>query len=269
MIKGEGIIYIIKIMLNIFVTSPLDQFEIKTFWGFITPFFNLNIINITNFALYSLIVLIIILSIWLLTNNNNKIIGSKSFLINEIIYDTILGITKSQIGGKSWGYFFPLIYTFFMFIFTANLISIVPYSFALTSQIVFVISLSFIIWGGVTILGLYKHKLVFFSLFVPLGTPLPLVPLLALIELLSYSARAISLGLRLTANVISGHLLIIILGGLLFTFISLSFITFVIGLIPLAAVYAILILEFAISIIQAYVWSILTCNYLKDAIYLH
>lgn len=256
-------------MLNIFVSSPLDQFEIKTFWGFVTPFFNLSVLNVTNFALYSFIVLIVIMAMWLLTNNNNKIIGSKSFLINEVIYDTILGMTKSQIGGKAWGIFFPLVYTFFMFIFTANLISMIPYSFALTSQMIFVISLSFVIWGGVTILGLYKHRLVFFSLFVPLGTPLPLVPLLALIELLSYSARAISLGLRLTANVMSGHLLMIILGGLLFTFMSLSLITFVIGLIPLAAVYAIMMLEFAISIIQAYVWAILTCNYLKDAIYLH
>ena len=178
-------------------------------------------------------------------------------------------MTKSQIGGKAWGIFFPLVYTFFMFIFTANLISMIPYSFALSAHLVFVVSLSTIIWLGATILGLYKHGLIFFSLFVPTGTPLALVPLLVLIELLSYFARAISLGLRLSANIIAGHLLLLILGGLVLSLMSVSYIYFIFGFIPLAAILAILCLEFAIAVIQSYVWSILTSSYLKDALYLH
>lgn len=256
-------------MLNIFINSPLDQFEIKVFIGLVSPFYNLNNLNITTFTLYSLIILLIIIIINLLTLNNNKIIGSKWFTFQELIYDTILNIAKSQIGGKSWGLYFPFIYTFFIFIFISNLISLIPYSFALTAQIIFIISLSIIIWLGVTILGFYKHGLVFFSLFVPSGTPLALVPLLVVIELLSYIARAISLGLRLAANIIAGHLLIIILGGLLLNFITINLFTIIFGFVPFIIILAILFLEFAIAIIQAYVWTILTSSYLKDVLYLH
>lgn len=256
-------------MLNTFINSPLDQFEIRVFLGFVSPFFDLSFLSFTTFTLYTIIVLVVILAMTLLTDNKGKIVGSRWFVSQEAMFDTILNMVNGQIGGKLGGYYFPLIYTFFIFIFTANLISMIPYSFALTAHLVFVISLSTIIWLGATILGLYKHGFVFFSLFVPAGTPLPLVPLLVLIELLSYFARAISLGLRLSANVLSGHLLMIILGGLLFNLMSISLITFVLGFIPLAGILAIVCLEFAIAIIQSYVWSILTSSYLKDALYLH
>nr|YP_006460457.1 putative ATP synthase, subunit 6 [Lachancea kluyveri]CCG06527.1 putative ATP synthase, subunit 6 [Lachancea kluyveri]CCG06535.1 putative ATP synthase, subunit 6 [Lachancea kluyveri]CCG55092.1 putative ATP synthase, subunit 6 [Lachancea kluyveri] len=256
-------------LLNTYINSPLDQFEIRVFLGFVSPFFDLSCLSFTTFTLYVLIVLVTILGLNLLTDNNNKIVGSRWFVSQEAMYDTILNMVKGQIGGKFWGYYFPLVYTFFIFIFTANLISMIPYSFALSAHLVFVVSLSTVIWLGVTILGLYRHGWVFFSLFVPAGTPLPLVPLLVLIELLSYFARAISLGLRLSANTIAGHLLMIILGGLLLTFMSISYIYFIFGFIPLIGILAIVCLEFAIAMIQSYVWAILTSSYLKDALYLH
>lgn len=256
-------------LLNTYINSPLDQFEIRVFLGLVSPFFDLSNLSFTTFSLYTLIVLMVVLGLNLLTDNNDKIVGSRWYVSQEAMYDTILNMVKGQIGGKYWGYYFPLVYTFFIFIFTANLISMIPYSFALSAHLVFIISLSTIIWLGVTILGLYKHGLVFFSLFVPTGTPLPLVPLLVLIELLSYFARAISLGLRLSANIMSGHLLLLILGGLLLNLMSISYIYLIFGLIPLAGILAIVCLEFAIAIIQAYVWCVLTSSYLKDALYLH
>nr|CCW77450.1 putative ATP synthase, subunit 6 [Lachancea mirantina] len=256
-------------LLNTYINSPLDQFEIRVFLGFVSPFFDLSNLSFTTFSLYTLIVLTVVLGLNLLTDNNNKIVGSRWYISQEAIYDTILNTVKAQIGGKYWGYYFPLIYTFFIFIFIANLVSMIPYSFALSAHLVFIISLSTIIWLGVTITGLYKHGLVFFSLFVPTGTPLPLVPLLVLIELLSYFARAISLGLRLSANIMSGHLLLLILGGLTLNLMSISYIYLIFGTIPFAGILAIVCLEFAIAIIQAYVWSVLTSSYLKDALYLH
>nr|CCW77429.1 putative ATP synthase, subunit 6 [Lachancea sp. 'fantastica'] len=257
-------------LLNTYINSPLDQFEIRVFLGFVSPFFDLSNLSFTTFSLYTLIVLIVIVGGFnLLTTNNDKIVGSRWYVSQEAMYDTILNMVKGQIGGKYWGYYFPLVYTFFIFIFTANLISMIPYSFALSAHLVFVVSLSTIIWLGATITGLYKHGFIFFSLFVPTGTPLPLVPLLVLIELLSYFARAISLGLRLSANIIAGHLLLLILGGLVLSLMSVSYIYFIFGFIPLAGILAILCLEFAIAVIQAYVWSILTSSYLKDALYLH
>lgn len=256
-------------MLNYFISSPLDQFEIRVLMGFTSPLLDFSSFNFTTFSLYSLIVLSTVLALNLLTTNNNKIIGSRWFVSQEAIYDTILNMVKGQIGGKLWGFYFPLVYTFFFFILVANLVSMIPYSFALTSHLIFIVSLSSVIWLGATIIGFYRHGLVFFSLFVPAGTPLPLVPLLVLIELLSYFARAISLGLRLAANVLSGHLLMIILAGLLFNLMSINIISFVLGFIPGVGILAIMILEFAISMIQAYVWAILTSSYLKDALYLH
>ena len=256
-------------LLTLFISSPLDQFEIKLFMGIMSPFYNITNINITTITLYTFIVLIIIVSINLLLTNNNKIIGSRWYLVQEIIYDTMQNIVKGQINGKYWGMYFPFIYTLFVFILISNLISLIPYSFALTAQIIFIISLSIIIWLGATIIGFTNHGIKFFSLFVPNGTPLPLVPLLIMIELLSYIARALSLGLRLLCNILAGHLLIIILAGLLLSFMTINLFTIIIGILPFFIILAVLFLEFAIAIIQAYVWSILTCSYLKDTLYLH
>ncbi|OXB40193.1 ATP synthase F0 subunit a (mitochondrion) [Nakaseomyces glabratus] len=256
-------------LLKTYINSPLEQFEVKTFLGLNTPFIDLSGLNITTFTLYTIIVLLVVSSLYVLSNNNNKIIGSRWLLSQEVIYDTILNMVKGQIKGKDWGYYFPFIYTLFMFILISNLISMIPYSYALTAQFVFIISLSMIIWLGITILSLFKHGWVFFSLFVPSGTALPLVPLLVVIELLSYVARAFSLGLRLSANIFSGHLLMAILAGLTMTFVQINIFTLVLGFIPLAIILIIMCLEFGIAIIQAYVFSILASSYLKDGLYLH
>ena len=177
-------------------------------------------------------------------------------------------MVKNQIG-ISGQYYFPLIYVLFVFILISNLFSMIPYNFALMSHLVFTVSLSAIIWLGVTILGFYNYRLEYFGLFVPQGTSLPLVPVLVLIELISNIARSISLGLRLGANILSGHLLMVILGGLIFDFMSTGIIFFIIGFLPLGLVLGIMSLECAIAMIQAYVFSILACSYIKEAIYLH
>ena len=131
------------------------------------------------------------------------------------------------------------------------------------------IGLSFTILIAVTILGLSIHRLKFFSYFVPSGTPLALVPLLVLIEMVSYLARAFSLGIRLFANVVAGHTLMKILASFLYQMFSAGLIMFIVTLIPFVLFLAIMGLELAVSFIQAYVFSILTCSYIKDAIELH
>nr|QXQ00329.1 ATP synthase F0 subunit a [Tuber brumale] len=122
---------------------------------------------------------------------------------------------------------------------------------------------------GATLLGFQKHGLGFFSLFVPAGCPLALVPLLVLVELISYIARAVSLGLRLSANIMSGHMLLVILSSLTFTIMSSSFVFFLLGLFPLSFILAFSGLEIAVSIIQAQVFVILTSSYIKDSLFLH
>ncbi|RKP11773.1 ATPase, F0 complex, subunit A, partial [Piptocephalis cylindrospora] len=199
---------------------------------------------------------------------NSAILPNNGTLIKESIYDTVLAIVKDQIGKKDEKYF-PFILSLFLFILFSNLIGMVPYSFTITSQIILTLSLSIAIIIGVTILGFYIHKLTFLSLFIPVGTPLGLVPLLVLIELISYLARAVSLGVRLAANVIAGHILLKILSTFIYNFIKQSILFFIIGFLPILIFTALVGLELAIAVLQAIVFIILTCSYIRDAIYLH
>lgn len=245
------------------IISPLDQFEIKTL--FIVN--NMLTLSITNYVIYIGLVVFIIYGYNIILNKAN--LGWNRWGASILaIYDTILNMVKSQIG-RHGGDYFSLIFTLFNFILIANLISMIPYSFAISAQLIAVISLSLSLWLGVTLLGLSKHKLGFFGLFVPTGTPLLLVPILVLIETLSYCSRAISLGLRLSANILSGHLLMLILGSLIFNLMNSSTIGFLGGFLPISGVIAIVILEFAISMIQSYVFCILFSSYIKDSIELH
>lgn len=256
-------------MLLNFINSPLEQFKINTLISVNSPILDLSTINFTSFGLYGILVIATVLVVLGLGLDRKLVVGSNWLISIEATVDTIVNMVKGQIGGTVYGRYVPLVYTLFIFILVANLIGMVPYNFAISASIVFIISISLSLWIGLTILGLYLHNLVFFSLFVPVGTPLALVPLLVLIELLSYSARAISLGLRLAANTLSGHLLMSILGNLVKNLMGISKITFILGFLPLAGIFAIVILEFAIACIQAYVFAILTSSYLKDSLYLH
>jgi len=145
----------------------------------------------------------------------------------------------------------------------------IPYSFASTSHLILTFSLSFTVVLGATILGFQKHGLEFFSLFVPAGCPLGLLPLLVLIEFISYLSRNISLGLRLGANILSGHMLLNILSGFTYNIMTSGFIFFLLGLIPLAFIIAFSGLELGIAFIQAQVFVVLTSSYIKDSLDLH
>jgi F-type H+-transporting ATPase subunit a len=175
----------------------------------------------------------------------------------------------TQINAKEGQIYFPFIYTIFMFILINNLIGLVPYSFASTSHFVLAFFLSFTVVLGATILGFQKHGLKFFSLLVPGDCPLALLPLLVFIEFVSYLARNISLGLRLAANILSGHMLLNILSGFTYNIMTSGIILFFLGLVPLAFIIAFSGLEFGIAFIQAQVFVVLTCSYIKDGLDLH
>jgi len=145
----------------------------------------------------------------------------------------------------------------------------VPYSFSTTSHFLLTFSLSFSVVIGATILGFKEHQLKFFSLFVPAGCPLGLLPILVLIEFISYLARNISLGLRLAANVLAGHMLLNILSGFTFKIMNSGILYFFLGLLPLSFIIAFASLELAIAFIQAQVFVVLTCSYIKDSLELH
>ena len=248
------------------INSPLEQFEVTSLLGFNAPIFGYLNITLTNLALYSVLVISIIVAIHYLGKNESKLVPSKWSIALESLFASIGSMVREQLGKEVY---FPFIYSLFFFILIANLCGNVPYSFTITTSIMVSIGLSFTILVGVTILGLSIHKLHFFSYFVPSGTPLALVPLLVLIEMVSYLARAFSLGIRLFANVVAGHTLMKILATFLYQMFSAGMIVFVLTLIPFVLFLAIMGLEIAVSFIQAYVFSILTCSYIKDSIELH
>ena len=252
----------------IIINSPLEQFEVTSLIGLNAPIFGYLNLTLTNLALYCILVLFLVISLHIVANNNTKLVPSKWSIALESSFASINSMVREQIGSVNEIYL-PFIYSLFFFILIDNLTGNVPYSYTVTTSVIVTLSLSFTILIGVTILGLYIHKVRFFSFFIPSGTPLALVPLLVLIELLSYSARAFSLGIRLFSNMVAGHTLMKILATFLYQMFSSTLIVFVLTLVPFAIFLAIMGLELAVSVIQAYVFTILTCSYIRDAIELH
>ena len=183
------------------IISPLDQFEIRDLLSLDASILGNLHLSITNMGLFLIIGALFFFILNFLSTNFNKLVGNRWSISQESLYDTIHSIVTNQINPKNGQVYFPFIYTLFIFILINNLIGMVPYSFASTSHFVLTFALSFSIVLGATILGFQKHGLEFFSLLVPAGCPLALLPLLVLIEFISYLARNISLGLRLAANI--------------------------------------------------------------------
>lgn len=254
--------------ISFFINSPLEQFEVLNLISLNAPLFGHLNLALTNLALYTLVVLSLIIGFHILGNNDVKLIPSKWSISLESSFASILSMVREQIGIQYEEYL-PLVYSIFFFIIIANLTGNVPYNFTVGTSIIVSLGISITIFIAVTVLALTKHKLHFFSFFVPNGTPLPLTPILTLVELVSYAARALSLGVRLLANLCAGHALLKILSTFLAQMFTSSLIIAVLTLIPFSIFVAIIGLELAVSVIQAYVFSLLLCSYIKDAVELH
>jgi len=251
-----------------FFTSPLEQFEVTSFVALNSPLLGGVNFSLTNLGFYSLVVLFLSIGVHVIASNDRRLVPSRWSVGLESSYASLHGMVKEQIGSANEIYL-PFVYALFFFIIIANLNGNVPYGYTLTTSIIVSIGLSFTIFFGVTILGLYRHGVHFFSYFVPAGTPIGMLPLLVLIELISYLARAFSLGVRLFANMVAGHTLLKILSGMLWPILTSGIVMFFVALLPMAIFLALVGLEIAVSFIQAYVFVVLTCVYLRDAIDLH
>ena len=251
------------------ITTPLDQFEIRDLISIGMPILGNMYISLTNISFYLIISFLILLNFSLISNNLNRLVSNSWSISQESIYATIHSIVVNQINEKRGQLYFPFIYGLFMFILINNLIGMVPYSFASTSHFILTFALSFTIVLGATILGFSEHGIKFFSLLVPAGCPLALLPLLVIIEFISYLTRNISLGLRLAANIFSGHMLLNILSWFTYNIMNSGFIYFFLAFLPLAFIIAFSGLELGIAFIQAQVFVVLSCSYIKDALDLH
>jgi len=257
---------------QLFLETPLDQFAI-------IPIIDLHVGNFyftfTNAVLYMLltVVLVVFLFFVVTKKGGGKLVPNAWQSLVELIYDFVLNLVNEQIGGLSGNVkqkFFPCILVTFTFLLFCNLQGMIPFSFTVTSHFLITLALSFSIFIGITIVGFQRHGLHFFSFLLPAGVPLPLAPFLVLLELISYCFRALSLGIRLFANMMAGHSLVKILSGFAWTMLFLNNIFYFIGdLGPLFIVLALTGLELGVAILQAYVFTILICIYLNDAINLH
>jgi len=203
-----------------------------------------------------------------ISKHSNLFIYTNWGLFSESIYDTIYNVVTSQINKTKGQVYFPFIYTLFILILINNLIGLVPYSFSTTSHFILTFSWSFGIVIGTVFLGVYLHNIKFLGLFVPQGCPLVLLPLLVIIETISFIAKNISLGLRLAANVLAGHMLLVILSGFTFKILKSGLIG-ILGILPLIFIIAFSFLELGIAFIQSQVFVVLTAGYIKDSLDLH
>ena len=238
--------------------SPLEQFVIK-------PIVPAEIggvdVSFTNSALFMTIAVVVATVFLVLGMRRSDIVPGRWQAAVELSYDFIAGLLRDTVGAEGRKYF-PIIFTLFMFVLLGNLLGMVPYSFTFTSHIVVTFAMAIMIFVGVTILGFVRHGMHFFSFFAPPGTPVVMLPLLVPIEIISYLSRPISLSVRLFANMLAGHTLIKVIAG----FIALLGVA---GVLPFALVVALTGLEILIAFLQAYVFAILTCLYINDAIHLH
>ena len=241
------------------MASPLAQFEIKT----LIP---LNIgeydISFTNSALFMGFTVLAVMFFMTAGMRKGTLVPGRWQLCVEMCYEFVANMLHDAAGRDARKYF-PFVFALFMFILFANLIGMVPYfGFTFTSHIAVTFAMAAFVFIGVTLIGLTKHGFKFFKLFVPEGAPLALMPLLIVIEMVSYLSRPISLSVRLFANMVAGHTMLKVFGGFV---VALG----VLGVVPFAFIVALTGLELLVACLQAYVFTILTCMYLNDALHLH
>ena len=240
-------------------SNPMHQFKVYR----IGPEITLGDVNLsfTNASFFMSVSTLLILLMLFLGTKKKALIPSKIQLITEMSYTFVAKMINDTAGSNARSYF-PFIFTLFMFVLFCNMVGMLPYSFTVTSHIIVTIGLALAVFLFVTILGFVKHGLKFFGFFVIPGLPIYMLPLLIPIEVISYLSRPISLSVRLFANMLAGHTLLKVFAG----FVSaLGFF----GILPLVFIVALTGLEILIAFLQAYVFAILTCLYINDALHLH
>lgn len=218
-------------------------------------------VSFTNSSLFMTAVIIAITLFLTLSTRRRALVPGRWQSLAEIFYEFIAGMIRDNVGPEGRKYF-PFIFTLFMFILFGNLIGLVPYSFTFTSHIIVTFGIAMAVFVGVTIIGFIKHGWRFFGLLLPQGVPWYIAPLLVPIELLSYFTRPVSLSLRLFANMTAGHTMLKVFAGFVAAIGMFGF-------VPLIFVAALTGLEFLIACLQAYVFTILSCIYLNDALHMH
>ena len=239
--------------------SPLAQFEIKRLVPMEVGGLDVSFTNASLFMVVAIAAVTLFLT-W--SMRSRAMVPGRMQSMAEISYEFIADMIKDNVGSDGRKYF-PFIFTLFMFVLFCNLLGMIPYTFTVTSQIIVTFALAALVFVGVTLIGIFRHGIKFLTFFVPSGVPVVLLVILVPIEVISYFVRPISLSVRLFANMLAGHTLLKVFGGFV---VSLGL---YLGWLPLGFIVVLTGLEFLVAFLQAYVFAILSCLYLNDALHLH
>jgi F-type H+-transporting ATPase subunit a len=244
--------------------DPIHQFQLQNIFTF-GKIGNAEI-ALTNSAVYMFIALAVISFLMIGATSSRALVPGRMQAIAEMSYEFIAHTLRSSAGSEGMK-FFPLVFSLFMFILTVNLIGLIPYAFTVTSHIIITASLALLVFVIVIVYGFWKHGLHFLRLFVPSGIPFWVLPLVVPIEVISFLSRPLSHSLRLFANMLGGHIALKVFGGFVTMLGGLGLLGWIGAVLPLTMAVALTALELLVAFLQAYVFAILTCIYLNDAIH--
>jgi F-type H+-transporting ATPase subunit a len=244
--------------------DPIHQFQIKD----LTGSFNLGgyDISFTNSALFMGATVATITGLLLMASAKRELVPGRLQSVAEMWYGLVDNMVRNVLG-KEGRTFFPLVFSLFSFVLVANMIGMFPYFFTVTSHVIVTAALAVFVVALVIAVGLYKHGLGWFRLFVPHGVPLVILPFISLIEIISFLSRPVSLGLRLFGNMLAGHIVLKVFAGFVVSLGAAGGLGLLGAIAPLAMAVALTALEFLVAFLQAFVFAILTCVYLNDALH--
>jgi F-type H+-transporting ATPase subunit a len=244
--------------------DPIHQFEIKNI--FTVGKVGLQEIVFTNSAMFMLIAVAGIALVMIGMTRSRALVPGRLQSLAEISYEFVADTLKNTAGQEGMK-FFPFVFTIFMFVLFVNIIGLLPYSFTVTSHIIVTAALALLVFFTVIVYGFYKNGLRFFKLFVPSGVPIYILPLIVLIEVMSFLSRPISHSVRLFANMLAGHITLKVFAGFVTMLGAAGLLGWLGAALPLVMIVALTALELLVAFLQAYVFAILTCIYLNDAIH--
>ena len=243
--------------------DPIHQFHINKIVDFNVGGLDLSF---TNASLFMVVTVLVAGAFLYAATSSRALIPSRLQSVAEMSYEFVANMLRDA-AGKQGMKFFPLVFSLFMFVLVANLLGMFPYFFTVTSQIIVTFALAILVVGTVIVYGFYKHGLHFLKLFVPSGVPGALLPLVVAIEVISFLSRPISLSVRLFANMLAGHITLKVFAGFVGSLGALGALGIGGAILPLIMTVALTGLEFLVAFLQAYVFAVLTCMYLNDAVH--
>ncbi|MCQ0989218.1 F0F1 ATP synthase subunit A [Jiella marina] len=244
-------------------TDPIHQFQISSIvpikigsWDF----------SFTNSALFMVLTVAVTAAFLYYTTRGRGLVPSRAQSVTELTYEFTANMLRDAAGTAGMR-FFPFVFAIFLFVLVANLFGMIPFFFTVTSHLIVTFALAMLVMTVVVVYGLMKHGLHFFHLFVPSGVPGILMPLVVLIEVVSFLSRPVSLSVRLFANMLAGHITLKVFAGFIVSLSAFGFVGVIGSILPLLMVIALTALEFLVAALQAYVFAVLTCMYLNDALH--